>query len=197
MIIVESDWSFLEGSGCYCSPQAADRIRRGIAGLPLNAIHMIGTGDCHYQTLFWLERIREPFGLILFDNHPDNQESAFGGDMLSCGGWVSRALELPFLKSFCWIDGEGRVNGGLPPEDLPVYLSVDIDILSRDCARTNWDQGSVSLDELCSRISGIAGKYRILGADICGGLSPSKGGTVEDAALNSETVSAITECLAG
>ena len=55
-----ADFSAFEGTNCYCSAESAERIRRAVADLPLHAFHVIGTGDYHYQTLFWLERIAEP-----------------------------------------------------------------------------------------------------------------------------------------
>ena len=37
--------------------------------------------------LLWMEKITEPFSLVLFDRHPDTQRPSFG-DITSCGGWV-------------------------------------------------------------------------------------------------------------
>ena len=56
---------------------------------------------------------------------------------------------------------------------LPVYFSVDKDILRPEDAVTNWDQGNVELSLLLAmlnRLTGICAKNRIpaLGADICG-----------------------------
>ncbi|MBR0093100.1 MAG: hypothetical protein IJP92_15540, partial [Lachnospiraceae bacterium] len=34
------------------------------------------------------------------------------------------------------------------PEDLPVFLSIDKDVLSTEEVRTNWDQGEMRLEEL-------------------------------------------------
>lgn len=42
------------------------------------------------MSLLFLERINEPFNLVVFDNHTDYQESAFGG-LTSCGGWIGEA----------------------------------------------------------------------------------------------------------
>lgn len=38
-----------------------------------------------------LEKIKEPFSLILFDHHPDLQAPSWGG-ITSCCGWVREAL---------------------------------------------------------------------------------------------------------
>lgn len=189
--IIVSDFSELEGTACYCSPESAAAIRRRIAGLPLRAIHYIGTGDYHYQSLFWLERIRNPFTLVLIDNHPDDQDGAFGGELLSCGGWVPRARELPGCRDVIWINGL--------PAELPqggsIYLSVDIDVLSEEYAHTNWDQGTMSLEELRAICSDLAARCRIEGADLCGGLAEDKGGTETDRVLNEKALSAIASSI--
>ena len=190
---VRLDLTDLDGIECYCDPQSADRIRRRIAALSGDSlqtrqtpgIHWLDGGDYHYASLFWLERIARPFVLVLIDNHSDDQPGAFGGDLLSCGGWVAEAREtLPMLKETVWIRDAGQETV-LP--DLPVYLSIDKDVLSRDFARTNWDQGEMTLPQLKGIIEGIAADHEILGIDICGELSSSKGATAGDYAINLST----------
>lgn len=109
MQVIQSDFSTLEGTNCYCSEESAARIRQAISGLPLSAVHMIGTGDYHYISLFWLERIREPFSLVLFDNHPDDQPSAFSPDTLSCGSWVAEARKLPCCIGTYWLTSQSAL----------------------------------------------------------------------------------------
>lgn len=173
--LTDSVFSNLEGTCRYCSEESASQIRQAISALPLRSVHWIGTGDYHYLSLFWAERIGEPFVLILFDNHPDDQDAAFGGGLLSCGGWVRQVRALPFCKGVVWFDGKGRVHGDLKASaELPAYLSVDLDVLDVAYARTNWDQGSVSLGALLGAIGSITAERRIIGADICGGLTESE-----------------------
>ena len=186
-----ADFSSFEGTNCYCSAESADRIRQALAELPLHAFHFIGTGDYHYQTLFWLERVAEPFSLVLFDHHPDDQEGAFGEDLLSCGGWVARARRLPCLQADVWI----RDAADFPALDalprLPVYLSLDLDVLSDRFARTDWDQGAMTLGEMQTALRALAASRRILGVDLCGGNTPEKGASPEDLALNASTGEAL------
>ena len=52
--------------------------------------------------------------------------------------------------------------------ELPVYLSIDKDVLSRDDARTNWDQGEMSLEQMQEMIKQISRERKLLGVDICG-----------------------------
>lgn len=175
MELVGSDYSCLEGTCCYCSPEAAQQIRQALEGLPLRAAHFLGTGDYHYVSLFWLERIKEPFALILFDNHPDDQPCAFGDEVLSCGSWVAEARKLPFCKAVRWFDGSGNWHGDPLPEDLPIYLSIDLDVLSKDVIETDWDQGTVDVPALQSAVSEAISGHAVLGTDICGGPAAESG----------------------
>ena len=52
---------------------------------------------------------------------------------------------------------------------LPVYLSIDKDVLSPDVARTNWDQGRMTDGHLIDAIDALAG--RLIGSDITGDIS--------------------------
>lgn len=194
---INADFSRFEGTNCYCAPESADRIRRAAASLPLHAFHDIGTGDYHYVSLFWLERIREPFALVLFDHHPDDQPGAFGPQLLSCGGWVAHARALPLMQTDLWIRDAADFHAlERLPDGLPVYLSIDLDVLSPDDARTDWDQGSMRLEELLAALRSLTATRRLLGVDLCGGLTPEKGASPEDQALNARTGEALWEVFA-
>ena len=52
---------------------------------------------------------------------------------------------------------------------LPVYLSIDKDVLSPEVARTNWDQGRLLDTDLFAVIDTLAGK--LIGSDITGDIS--------------------------
>lgn len=170
------DISGIEGTRCFCDAGSASQIRKLTRGHPLSGTHYLGSGDYHYLTLFQLERICEPFGLILFDNHSDSQGGAFGQELLSCGNWVLSALKLPLLKDMLHISGPENSSAALSP-GLPVYISIDLDVLSTEYAQTNWDQGSMSTDKLCNILEHITEGRRIIGADFCGappGDAPSE-----------------------
>ena len=53
---------------------------------------------------------------------------------------------------------------------LPIYISIDKDVLSRKVLRTNWDQGIMTEAELHRELSRFTTdpQIHILGADICG-----------------------------
>lgn len=179
------DFSGMEGTECFCSDEAASEIRSSLNGYPYSGIHWIDGGDYHYMTLFWLEKIDRDFVLVLFDNHPDDQDTIFGPDLISCGSWVKNARLLPSCRRVCHI----RKVSDLPalPRDAAVYFSVDKDVLSPEYARTNWDQGTMTLEELFSAVSELSYGRTVLGVDICGGLSVSKGASPADIAINRRT----------
>ncbi len=196
MIAVDSDFSFIEESCCYCSAQSAARMRASVAALPLGALHLIGTGEYHYVSLFYLERITVPFRLLLFDNHPDDQPSAFGGGLLSCGSWVAEARKLPLLRGSYHIRDISGLSQ-LPSGGVPVYISLDLDVLSADWARTDWDQGEMTLPELKQALLATAAGHSILGADLCGGLRRENGAGAEDLAVNEKTAGELVRLFGG
>lgn len=198
----------LEGTSCYCDPAAEQELARRFASCPVGTVHWIDSGDYHYASALWTDRMTCPFNLVVADHHPDMQEPAFG-DILSCGGWVRKALERnPYLRAV-WLVGinpelkEECVGFGdrvhvvdreevadCPPlevasripTDLPVYLSLDKDVLRMEDARTDWDQGTMSLDWLLAFCAGI-GPY-LAGVDICGARPAAKGGKEADFSVN-------------
>ena len=188
---IKVDFTHLEGTNCYCSPESAAIIRQDFGRRELRAFHQIGTGDYHYLTLFWLELIREPFCLVLFDHHPDDQPAAFGDALVSCGGWVADARRLPLLRQDVWIRDATDFHLLEKLPNLPVYLSLDLDVLSPDFARTDWDQGTMSLDEMSAALRKLRAERRIIGVDLCGGNTLEKGASPEDLALNASTGEAL------
>lgn len=186
------DFSGLGGTTCYCDPDSESSIREALRDVPAAAVHWIDNGDYHYLSLFFLEKLSEPFALMLFDNHSDDQPCAFDEGCLSCGSWVARAREtLPMMREVHWVRKE------LPDIEpgLPVYVSVDKDVLSDGCYSTDWDQGRMTLSGLKSMLGTLAATRRILGIDVCGGLPVSKGARAEDLSLNLKTDSDLHEFL--
>lgn len=175
------DFRTLEECCCYCSHEALDALRRAIGRQDVSGIHWIDTGDYHYITKLWLEGLSEPFLLALFDNHPDDEADSLGSGLLSCGNWVQAAREdIPLMKA-------DFLNTSDIPGTLPVYLSIDLDVLSPEWARTDWSQGDMTVDELICSVERIHGTHRILGVDICGGITVAKGARPADLAVNVRT----------
>lgn len=189
MDTLNADFSHLESTCLYCSEESAEQIRTALSEVPLRCVHLLGTGDYHYLSLFTLEQIQEDFCLVLFDNHSDDQQTAFGGDLLSCGSWVLHARNLPHLKQDIWIQQESDISK-LLDVDYPVYLSIDLDVLSREYARTDWDQGQMTIPALMTGIKMIG--TDILGVDICGGIAEEQNPSADDQQINQSAYDVLT-----
>lgn len=175
----------------YCSAQARREILDRILPYPLAGIHWIDSGDYHYASEIFIGRMQEPFCLALLDNHSDAQDGAFEGGMLSCGNWVKVARENnPMLVESIW---NTPVLTSSP--QIPVYISIDLDVLSPEFARTNWNQGTMGLGQMEEMVSRIAEGRRVLGIDVCGGLTVAKGACAADIGLNLQTRRALAAFL--
>ncbi len=158
----------LEGTRCYLDDSAKETIIERITEFPSEGIHFIDSGNYHYLSLLWLNKITTPFSLVLFDHHPDNQPPSFG-DITSCGGWVLEATEtLENLKNVFTFGVGNEIPAKDIPTDLPIYISIDKDVLSEEFAITDWDQGTMSLDEMISILKELFSGRKIIGVDICG-----------------------------
>lgn len=166
----------LEGTRGYCDPKAEKFLCEAIADFPVRAVHWIDTGNYHYLSALWLRKLHEPAALFLFDHHPDDRPPAFG-NLLSCGSWVIEARANPMVRE----------------DAKSAYLSIDLDFLSPEYARTDWDQGTASLPRLLESIDLILDERRLAGVDICGGRRIRDGATAEDLAVNRRTRSVLLQ----
>ena len=212
------DFQKLQGVNCYCTPEAEAAIKEKICDLPVQGIHFLDSGNYHYLSKFWLEKIQEPFSLLVFDNHTDMQEAAFFG-LLSCGSWAGEVLDTHELLSHICVAGPGlkdfreykgqawakltricreELSDGREEilrefletdPDLPLYISIDKDVLRKEEARTNWNQGELALDQLLKLLELIFEKRKVIGADICGENPPDTARPIsgEDLQINSRT----------
>ena len=193
-----TELSDLSGCNCYCDAEASDRIRKEIQAFTGKGLHFIDSGNYHYMTRLWLEKLQIPFRLLVFDNHTDMQPPAFGG-LLSCGGWIAASLEeLPLLQEVILVGPDEEAYAQVDPdlqqkvlflsreklstmtaeekegffnnlsEDLPLYVSVDKDVLCKGDASTTWSQGDMHLSELMSFLELVLERQNILGMDVCG-----------------------------
>ena len=193
-----TELSDLSGCNCYCDAEASDRIRKEIQAFTGKGLHFIDSGNYHYMTRLWLEKLKIPFRLLVFDNHTDMQPPAFGG-LLSCGGWIAVSLEeLSLLQEVILVGPDEEAYTQVEPdlqqkvlflsreklstmtaeekegffnnlsEDLPLYVSVDKDVLCKGDASTTWSQGDMHLSELMSFLELVLERQNILGMDVCG-----------------------------
>lgn len=168
----------IPGTNCYCDEDAMNAIRSRIAPYSSGEIHFIDSGNYHYMTRIWLEKISEPFDLLVFDNHTDMQPPAFGG-LLSCGGWIyDSVMELPLLQKVILIGPDEEAFSRVEPEiqkkveflsreklrgmelmeildfvkeqtgKKSLYISIDKDVLCPEDADTNWSQGDMRLETM-------------------------------------------------
>lgn len=195
--VYQLDLTDLTGTDCYCDEQAQRTIKKQIERYTESGLHYIDSGNYHYITKLWLDQLTEPYELVLLDHHPDMQEPLFG-PFLSCGGWVKDALDGSSLLRHVysvgveetlitdkmraygsrvtfyteqamdcgWKDWCSDLTGGT----LPVYISVDKDVLAEGEVYTNWDQGKMKLEQMIMLLEQLFQKRQVLGMDICGEL---------------------------
>ena len=189
----------VEGRNMYCDDAAYGIIRDRLSEIPdtETGIHLIDTGNYHYMSRIFTSFVDECYDLLLIDHHTDMQEASFGG-LLSCGSWAREVLEKDVnIRTLTLIGPEkfeeggeeillnvggrnlsGRIYHGAHHADgnVPLYISVDKDVMSTSECITNWDQGDLSLSGLGEVLTELAEGRRIIGADICGGLSENDPG---------------------
>ena len=193
-----TELSDLSGCNCYCDAEAADRICEEIQNYTGNGIHFIDSGNYHYMTRLWLEKQQVPFRLLVFDNHTDMQPPAFGGLLSCGGWIVASLEELPLPQEVILVGPDEEAYTQVEPdlqqkvlflsreklstmtteekegffnnlsEDLPLYVSVDKDVLCKGDASTTWSQGDMHLSELMSFLELVLERQNILGMDVCG-----------------------------
>ena len=59
-------------------------------------------------------------------------------------------------------------------DNLPVYISIDKDVLNKETVNTSWDQGKMSLNRLKLILYKIIKNKDVIGIDICGENQESK-----------------------
>lgn len=189
------DCADITGCNMYCDEQAKAQLRKRLLPYGAQGIHFIDSGNYHYLTGLLLEQLREPFTLIVWDNHTDMQPPQMAG-LTSCGGWFrDTLLHNTYLRQALLIGPDEaslsldeaatydkltafsaeRLRAGLPLDEItgslapyPVYLSIDKDVLCPQDAQTNWNQGELTAAALLEHIQAIRKGRRMLGADICG-----------------------------
>lgn len=200
-----TELSDLSGCNCYCDAEAADRICEEIQNYTGNGIHFIDSGNYHYMTRLWLEKQQVPFRLLVFDNHTDMQPPAFGGLLSCGGWIAASLEELPLLQEVILVGPDEEAYVQVEPElqqkvcflsreklsmmtaeekedffknldaDLPLYISVDKDVLCKEDASTTWSQGDMHLSELMSFLEVVLELQNVVGMDVCGECDQDSG----------------------
>lgn len=208
------DLTDIAGTNCYCDNIAKSQIRKRLDSISdIPQVRFIDSGNYHYMSLFFMERINAPFDLILLDNHPDYKLPSFG-NITSCGGWVREAVETFNQIDHVYICGaDEKLIEEVSPlpdkvismslaqsysffytnNDRPVYISLDKDIMGMKYARTDWSQGNASIDDILSVINIIYEHRNVSGIDICG--EKKENPSEEDIGINENTNARILKAL--
>ena len=193
----------IEGTNGYCDEEAAGRIRERFKETAVNGVHFIDAGNYHYLSKFMVEKVEEPFTLVVFDHHSDMKESEFFG-LLSCGSWILDVVNtndmvkrvvligisdeqkemIPDVDKeiIVYTDNEIRLGADVEiPVDCPIYISVDKDVLDEEELKTTWDQGIMTIEEFFSIFKGILDSdANVIGVDVCGEVEYHFGPDGED-----------------
>lgn len=192
------DVSDIRGTDLYCTGDAADAVRERLKPFSARGIHFIDSGNYHYATGFFAEKIKEPFALVLYDHHTDMQDPLFT-DMITCGNWAAELLRKDsWLKQLILVGPEKKDISEIPQDireklvcisleelkageadryiplirmELPIYISIDKDVLDTHEARTNWNQGDMPVSVLEKLLLEVFENQQVIGVDICGECS--------------------------
>ena len=88
---------------------------------------------------------------------------ANAAEILSCVTFI-RESELKALPQ----NLSSRVYSKLANDPSSLYISIDKDALNTQEAATNWNQGSLTFEQLAETLQTLAQNRKILGIDICG-----------------------------
>ena len=188
------DCSDITGCDMYVSDEAEKKIGERIDSVGIHGIHFLDSGNYHYVTKIMTDRIKKPFSLVVFDHHTDMQKPMIDG-MISCGDWAEKVLsDNPYIRQMILIGPDEKdinaienrsdklitysaqeirsrsADSRIKSIDLsvPVYISIDKDILDESISETNWNQGHMKLGTLENILEVIIRNQKVLGIDICG-----------------------------
>lgn len=149
-----------------CSFSKLLLLEQRLKSLDYFSLKFLGKSDYHYLTYLFLKKIKFSFVLVIIDKHEDLKQTFEG--YISCGSWVIEALKLEFVKKIVFIKRNTDLkNFKKQVINSPIYVSIDKDIIDRNCFRTTWDQGDLSLDLFFEILEGLAA-HDVIGVDVCG-----------------------------
>lgn len=160
---IQIDLRLISGTKFMCKLEQLKLIEKRIPFVQ-SLISFIGKGDYHYLSYIFLKRINEPFILIVVDNHVDMRYS--NKNFIRCDSWLYYAGLLKNLRQIFYVNSQ-RINNTIKT-DLPIYISIDKDIIDKKYLKTSWSQGTTSPQQIFDFISSILSFNRVIGIDICG-----------------------------
>lgn len=190
------DCTNLKGTNGYCDNESMKILEKKVQAINPKSIHFIDNGNYHYLSKLWLSKIKEKFILLVFDHHCDMIKPAFSNNILSCGSWIMNCIEenkylikviivglsneqkniIPnkySSKVSCICDDELSSNIKLIKsikniDNLPIYISIDKDVLNKKIVDLTWDQGVIDLENLKYTLNYFIQSKNIIGIDVCG-----------------------------
>ena len=163
------DLSDISGTNCYCDGDAQAQILERMEKYPVSGIYFIDSGNYHYLSRIGAGRVKEEaYGQV---------EETFKGRV----HFLSREKLAEARSHMAEKKGseEELIRSLEIPANIPLYVSIDKDVLCPEEAATTWSQGDMTLEEmlkvllvLCSHFEKENGK--ILQVDICGECDPDK-----------------------
>lgn len=217
------DLTNIHGVFGYCDNETLKRLKNIILKEDTSGINFLGSGNYHYMTYLLMQKVDKPFTLVLFDHHTDMMNSLFG-NLMSCGCWVKRALdENKMLKKVIIIGVEKKLIDNIDEKyrnrvfcyseedikhnilwtsflkdkiDKPIYISIDKDVIGKDEAKTNWQQGILTLEELREIFDFLVDNGEVISVDVCGECSSRDeivANFYSDSIINSEANKEIIE----
>ena len=193
------DLSRMQGTDCYCDPETEKKLREMLRKVPEGGIHLMDSGNYHYMSKLFLGELARDVSLVVLDHHTDMQPPALL-PILSCGSWLAdklrdvpgvrqtfligpplEALEqipMEYRGRVSWISMEELEDGSWKKKlsgfhaDFPVYFSVDKDVFSPQVCSTNWDQGTMRLEEMTGILGWFRSQGETTGVDLCGEPDP-------------------------
>ena len=160
----------IQGTNCYCDEEAEAAIKERISLMEPSGIHFLDSGNYHYVSKIWLDKIEEEFELLVFDHHTDMQMPMFG-NILSCGGWIQAALDTNTRLKRVYLAGPPSMEAEADRERVVGINEEELKTpgcITRSCAITNWDQGEAQLEDVLTCIKEAASCRSIIGVDVCG-----------------------------
>ena len=111
----------IQGTNCYCDEEAEAAIKERISLMEPSGIHFLDSGNYHYVSKIWLDKIEEEFELLVFDHHTDMQMPMFG-NILSCGGWIQAALDTNTRLKRVYLAGPPSMEAH--PQSQPQFVAA-------------------------------------------------------------------------
>ena len=135
-------------------------LMKGVA--PEGTICAGTSGEFHHLTFGICANLNSQLSYVHLDNHEDRTPrpaNVSSDPYIDCGNFVQDIDNLPNIDKVYWNE---------IPKGKDVYLSVDLDVLSKEYINTRYDQGDLTPEELIEQVSKIKSTNNIISADVFG-----------------------------